>query len=164
MKCRVTIAVLAAVLVVGCTESPQGPTDALDPNFDGASNCYTPRFHVNIVPTGMWTGEGEVTGELVGSVSVVFDPASVTFAGATLKNSGILYWHIDEGIIPGLGEFETTFENYIVLTDRPGSPAGTSEISSTYRALSGVSKANLTSRGNFEGGLVDSDFQGVICP
>ncbi len=165
MKYRIPSIVLAAALVVGCSETHRNPTESLAPNFDGASGCYGVKFNIKITPAGMG-GAGQITGDLEGSVTSAFDPASLRFVGATLMNGGTYSWSVTGGVIPGLGEFETEFDNINILVDRPGSYYG-SEHNGKHRALSGVKTANLTYHGTFRQlptPLVDQDYNGVICP
>jgi hypothetical protein len=165
MKYRIPSIALAAFVTIGCSETQRDPTDAFTPTFDGASGCYSVKFNIKITPAGMG-GEGQITGDLEGSVITAFDPASLRFVGATLMNGGTYSWSITGGVVPGLGEFETQFENINILVDRPGSRFG-SEHNAKHRALSGVKKANLTAHGTFRPvptPLVDQDYNGVICP
>ena len=78
-------------------------------------------------------------------------------------------WEITGGVLGPL-TFETTFDNRNIATDRPGSPADVFENTGKHRALSGVSKANLTYNGPaiFDPAsfsfVLDHHYNGVICP
>lgn len=168
MQYRSLTAMLAAALIIGCSESPTNPTALVTPEFDGASGCFTVQFNV----AGAWKGipwtynDLDVTGDLEGLMTMAFDPASVKEPpGANFSNGGTSYWSITGGVIPGLGTFETTFDNMNVLPP-PKWTAGVMEPRGTMRAFSGVEKANLTYKGTgkFPEAVIDLDFQGVICP
>ena len=148
MKYRVLSVALAAFVAIGCSENQRGPTEAFTPTFDGASGCYSVKFNIKIVPSGMSGSQGQITGDLEGSVITAFDPASLRFVGATLMNGGTYHWSITGGVVPGLGEFDTQFDNINILVDRPGSRFG-SEHNGKHRALDGVARANLTYHGTF---------------
>lgn len=168
MKYRIPSVVLVAALIISCSEAQKDPTEVVTPNFDGASGCYTPKFSVVGAPTSIpWIFEGQVTGDLEGSATWVFDLGSITFTGNTVSNSGTWHFTITGGIIPGLGAFDTEFHNRNQLVDNPATPGTVFENHGSLRALDGVSKANLTYQGTFW--AVPSphgvwDFLGVICP
>jgi hypothetical protein len=137
----------------------------------GNSGCYAVKFSVvgdSFGPGGEPIAPFVVSGDLVGTIESVFDlPDSLKFAGVTVKNAGVSYWHITGGVVPNLGEFTTSFDNLNHVIDRPGSPATLFENQGRHRALEGVQKANLTYKGTFN--LVPSPFlshhfKGVICP
>jgi hypothetical protein len=166
---RLLAALVSLMFAVGCGGDAPTETEGLTPEFAvaGNSGCYTPKFNIAGGPISDWVFEFEVTGDLVGSTTWVFDPASITPTGWTLSNSGTSHWTITGGIIPGLGEFDTEFDNRNQLIDRPGSPGTVFENKGTHKALSDVKKANLTYQGTFAIEpccLGDWDFQGVICP
>jgi hypothetical protein len=131
-----------------------------------ASSCYTPKFSVTLVPITFFTFKGVLSGDLEGEVLVQFDPNSVGFAGKTISNAGTAHWDITGGVIPGLGAFQTTFDNRNIAVDRPGSPSTRFENTGKHRALDGVAKANLTYKGAFSAvptPEVHHDYRGVIC-
>jgi hypothetical protein len=134
----------------------------------GNSGCYAVKFNVAAQPIPETSRtSGVVTGDLVGTVEMEFDPNSNMWAGTTVANAGVGRWEITGGIIPGLGTFQTTFKNKNHLIDRPGSPAWVYENTGKDRASEGVAKANLTYKGTFIGippGFIDHDYKGVICP
>ncbi len=153
--------------------APDGVAESSGVQASGteASGCYTVKFTVigeSFTPGGVPLEPFAVTGDLVGTTESVPDvPGSLKFAGVTVRFAGVSYWHITGGVVPGLGQFTTSFDNLNHVTDRPGSPATLFENQGKHRALEGVQKANLTYKGTFN--LVPSpylrhDFQGVICP
>jgi hypothetical protein len=132
------------------------------------SGCYAVKFNVSgtLVP-GVLTVQGVVSGDLVGTVEMTFDLGTLTFAGVTIKNGGFAEWNVDGGVVAGIDEFKTSFDNKNLATDRPGSPAWVFENIGTHRALEGVQKANLHYEGisDFaEPRAFSHDYQGVICP
>jgi len=134
----------------------------------GQSDCHAVKFNVSGDPGGSgFVVLGEVSGDLAGTVTMTFDPDSVKFAGVTIKVGGVAQWDVTDGVVPGLVEFETSFDNKNLATDRPGSPAWVFENIGTHRALTGVQKANLHYSGisDFaEPRAFSHDYQGVICP
>lgn len=158
----------AAACADGARRWPLEPNEELRPNLAvQSSGCYTPKFHVMLVPTGPATLEGLLTGDLAGTVSLEFDFGSLKSVGATVANSGTAHWTIAGGMIPGPVTFETEFDNRNIDIDRPGSPATLFENTGKHRALSGVGRANLTYKGTFTtvpSPQADHDYQGVICP
>lgn len=133
---------------------------------DRASSCFTPAFTVALTPTGAGAFEGELTGDLEGSVTVEFDlPGSLRFHGVTIKNSGAAHWTITGGVIPDLEAFDTTFENMNLDVDRPGSGPGIFENVGRHRATDGVERANLTYNGLFDASIPAGahHYRGVIC-
>lgn len=145
---------------------PDG-TELLTPSFTaGASVCYTVRFNLVAVPAGGFF-QGQITGDLEGTATIVFDPDSFSFTGVTTHSGGNAQWAITGGVVPGVTGFETTFENLAHSVDRPGSPPTVSEVSGKHRALSGVQRANLAYNGEFNVipfPHADLDYHGVICP
>jgi len=128
------------------------------------SSCYTVSFNVQLVPTAS-DFSGPVTGDLVGTVSLVFN-GDIKFTGNTLSNSGTASWTITGGVVPTPLNFTTTFDNRNLFSDRPGSPATLFENIGTHRALTGVAKANLNYHGTFTivpSELANHDYRGVIC-
>lgn len=129
----------------------------------GKSGCYAVKFKVSGCVPGC-----VVTGDLEGTREDFFDPPDTfKFAGITVKNGGRAHWTITGGTVPGLGEFDTSFDNKNFLIDRPGSPDTLFENIGKHRALDGVQKANLHYNGTFTvvpEPSVDHDFSGVICP
>ena len=166
-----TLIVAAALLLVGCDAGVAVPGPAAERGSTAmtsarASDCYTPKFTVTLVPINDFTFDGAVSGDLEGEVLVQFDPNSVGFAGKTISNAGIAHWDITGGVVPGLGAFQTTFNNRNILVDRPGSPPTRIENTGGHRALDGVAKANLTYRGAFSAvptPQAHHDYNGVIC-
>jgi hypothetical protein len=102
--------------VTACTQGasppPLQPTDALAPDLSvQASGCATPKFTVVLVPTSGLSFNGVLSGDLEGTVTLLFDPGSFKFAGVTFANSGTAHWEISGGVLPGLGAFYTEFNN-----------------------------------------------------
>ena len=177
MSHRMRFLVLGGALVIlgGCSDTAPtegastllNPADARAPDLSvESSGCGTPKFTAVLVPTSDFSFDGVLSGDLEGTVTLLFDPGSLEFAGVTLSNSGTAHWVITGGIIPGLGTFDTEFENRNLIVDRPGSPATLFENIGRHRAVGGVDKANLTYKGAFT--VVPSpqailDFQGDIC-
>jgi len=171
MRTRTRTAALAAgfVLLAACadratTSSPLAPSLSVSAN----SGCYAVAFHFKIdpVPDG-WSYIAVLTGDLVGTAAVDFDPNSVTFAGITLANNGTQTWNVSGGVLPAPVTFRTSFDNRNFFSDRAGSPAGTVENIGTHRVLSGVRVANLSYHGAFTSDpapQVNEDYRGVICP
>jgi hypothetical protein len=157
--------------VTACTQGasppPLQPTDALAPDLSvQASGCATPKFTVVLVPTSGLSFNGVLSGDLEGTVTLLFDPGSFKFAGVTFANSGTAHWEISGGVLPGLGAFDTEFNNRNLLVDRPGSPATLFENIGTHRAAGGVDKANLTYKGTFTVMPTQEaihEYQGVVC-
>jgi hypothetical protein len=162
-----------AVCMLGCSGDavPVAPTDVVAPEgvaessggveaSGGNSACYAVKFNVGgLIPPF------QVTGDLVGTRQDSFDiPGSLRYAGVTTRFTGTSHWHITAGVVPGLEDFETSYENKNLDVDRPGSPADVFENIGTHRALEGVQKANLTYRGTASPAGLDHDFTGVICP
>lgn len=133
----------------------------------GTAGCHAVKFNVAVSPIMPGTHQGVMTGDVQGTVRVQFDLASVEFAGITISNSGTAHWVVTGGTVPGLGAFDTTFDNRNLVIDRPGSPATLFENIGRHRALGGVDTANLTYHGTFStvpSPRTDHDYQGVICP
>ena len=160
--------------VAACTEGPDGasppPPQATDASAQTlsveASGCATPKFTVHLVPTSDFSFDGVLSGDLVGTVTLLFDPGSIKFTGETLSNSGTAHWVISGGTVPGLGVFDTGFKNRNQFADRPGSPATLFENIGSHRAVGGVDKANLTYKGTFTAVPPPEgvhQYQGVIC-
>ena len=165
----INIGLLGLVLFLACSDptSPTAPRAAATDLSVGSSGCYAPEFNVAFVPTGDFSFEGVVGGDLEGTVTLEFDPGSIAFAGVAVSNSGTAHWVISGGTIPALGVFDTEFDNRNLLTDRPGSPATLFENIGRHREAGGVRKANLEYNGTFT--LVPSpqgfqEYRGVICP
>lgn len=96
-----------------------------------------------------------VSGHLVGTgESFFYIPDSLRFAGVTIKNAGETHWHITGGVVPGLGEFKTSFDSKNTNTDRPGSPAYVFENIGKHRAMEGVQRANLHYKGIADLGML----------
>ena len=131
------------------------------------SECSTVRFHTHIVPAeSPFIYHGVISGDLQGSVTLVFDAGSLEFHGATLHNSGTAQWGITSGLGSALTLFSTAFDNMNQFVDRPGSPETVIENSGRHRALSGLSRANLEYTGEFNAlpsPTVELDFHGVVC-
>ena len=123
-----------------CGETQPGPTELFTPSFNGASGCFTPKFNVVLVATGPSTFEGPVTGDLEGAIEFVFE-GGFKLTGGTAANQGLANWDITGGIVPGLGMFQTSFENRNQLVQPPDFLF---ENKGKHRALDGVEKANVT--------------------
>lgn len=168
MNYRLLAIALTAALIIGCSESQTGPTEVLAPNLNGASGCYAVNFKVVGTPGSVpWIVEHQLTGDLEGSATTVFDIESIRFTGHTVSNTGTWYFTISGGIVPGLTEFEARHSQRNQLIDNPATPGTVFENHGTLRALSGVKVANLTYHGTYwttpyEHG--EWDAQGVICP
>ena len=161
---------LAVAALSACGQFPtERASRSAAPTFlADRSACTVVNFTVHLTPTAEpFHLVGQVNGDLEGTVSFAFDPGSIAFHGATVHNSGTAHWTITGGTVSGLGSFDTAFDNLNHLTDRPGSPATLFENTGTHRAISGVSMANLTYKGTFDGGSTLSgthEYHGVICP
>ena len=177
MTTKVFAAGLVALVAFGCSDPPTTSTALNDaavapeftPNFDAASGCVTPRFNAMLVPTAPHTFGGPVTGDLEGTMELVFDEDFPTkIAGVTIFTSGgIANWDITGGILGPL-TFQTTFEQRNHM-DAPPAFGTVFENLGSHRALTGVAKANLTYKGTFDvlaspAPLADHDYHGVICP
>jgi xanthine/uracil permease len=124
-------------------------------------------FHATLPESGTAIYEGVLSGDLIGSVSIVFDlPGSPKFAGATVSNAGTATWTVTGGVLPAPLTFATTFDNKNFFLDTPVSPATIFENIGKHRATSGVTKANLQYKGVFDAttGIIDHEYWGVICP
>ena len=170
-RCLSLLLILAAV---GCTDGVEPlpvevsleTAEQHQSALAKSSDCESVHFRIVGTPTGPINFSGEIFGDLEGTVDIIFDAASFTFAGVTFKNSGTAQWEITGGIIPGLGSFETTFSNLNILHDRPGSPETLFENKGKHRAEAGVQKAELTYKGEFTlvpSPELDHDYRGVIC-
>lgn len=167
MQYRIPTVVLAFALIAGCGDTQTDPGGLLQPDLDGASGCFTVRFTV----TGQWKGipwtynDLDVTGDIEGLVTFAYTPYSETYHGVSFSLSGTAYWTITGGIIPGLGTFETTYDQVNIQAPAKWSN-GIIEARGAMRSLSGVEKANLTYKGTgkFPEASWEVDFQGVICP
>ena len=132
-----------------------------------APSCYPVRFHQRATPLAPFVFLSELTGDIEGTEIVTFDPNSLDFHGVTLHNAGTAHWSITRSIVPGLGSFDTEFDNKNFFVDRPGSPASVIENIGTHRATGGVRAANLEYKGAFTASpepAAEHDFRGVICP
>ena len=169
-KLRGVPSLVACSLLLAC-ETPTAPAGPA-PRQSAArlavgSGCYPVTFHVTLPESSTAIYEGVLSGDLIGSVSVVFDlPGSLKFAGATVSNAGTATWTITGGTLPAPFTFATTFDNLNLLVDTPASPASIFENIGKHRATSGVTKANLQYKGAFDAtsGIVDLEYWGVICP
>ena len=168
MKYRIPTIALAAAAVIACSETQTEPTEGLAPELNEASGCYAVKFKVAGAPGALpWIVEHEITGDLEGSATTVFDIESLRFTGHTVSNTGTWYLNITGGIIPGLTEFEARHSQRNQLIDNPATPGTVFENHGTLRALSGVRIANLTYHGTYwalpyEHG--EWEVRGVICP
>lgn len=152
---------------LGAAEAPAG-SEAVT-SFSSGPGCRTVEYDTAGSPTGTpGVFAGVVTGDLEGTFTQVFDVTSITLAGVTVHNSGTFYWEITGGVFPDLESFTTHFDNANILLDRPGSPGTLFENKGKHRALSGVSKANLTYKGTSDTvpspPVINWHYQGVICP
>jgi len=164
--CSVAL-VLSAVAGDGATTTMDvGHSRGATSHANAALACYDVSFTVTGTPTGTFTFEGTLTGDLEGTATIVFDPGSISFAGVTVANAGVASWAVTGGTVPGLTAFGTAFDNRNLLSDRPGSPATVFENIGKHRAVSGVTRANLAYTGVFT--VADLQFvheyHGVICP
>jgi hypothetical protein len=163
-----TASLLGCLLLPACADptAPRGPQSP-DLVVAGRSGCYVVEFNVAVAidPAAIFVAHGVVTGDLQGTATFVFDPASLHFAGKTLKNAGTATWDVTGGVTGPLA-FTTTFDNLNIITDRPGSPAVITEQVGTHHAVSGVEVANLHYKGSFSDVTVSGshDYRGVICP
>jgi hypothetical protein len=156
-----TLGLLGLALLSGCTdrEDPTAPGSA---SLAGTSACRTVKFSTVLTAIDPVTFTGVVTGDLEGTVDLVFDEFS-SFRGVTNRVAADATWHITGGTIPELiGEtFVTRLTNRNVLLP------GTSLVKNigSLRALSGVQKADLTYVGetSLETGESVLNFVGVIC-
>ena len=168
MKYRLAVVAVTAALIIGCSENQTDPTKLLEPDLNGASRCYAVKFNVQGAPAGVpWIVEHQITGDIEGSATTVFDLESLRFTGHTVSNTGTWYFTVTGGIIPGLTEFQARHSQRNQLIDNPATPGTVFENHGTLRALSGVEIANLTYHGTYwavpyEHG--EWDVQGVICP
>lgn len=164
-------AILLAAGLVACADGadPMETTRSERPsaNVAGASGCYTVKFDVLAVPSGIpFVFNGQITGDLEGTVIIAFDLSTFKFAGVTGQSAGTAQWTITGGIVTGLTGFTTSFDNLSFEINTPGSPTTISETSGRHRALSGVQKANLSYTGLLQylpSFHADLDFHGVIC-
>ena len=170
-RCLSLLLVFAAV---GCTDGVEPlPVEASIQTAEQqesvlakSSQCQSVHFRIVGAPTGPVSFSAEISGDLEGTVNIIFDASSFTFAGVTFRNSGTAQWEVTGGIITGLESFETTFSNLNILHDRPGSPETLFENKGKHRAEEGVQKAELTYKGDFTlvpSPEIDHDYRGVIC-
>ena len=132
----------------------------------GASGCYT--IDVQSHSTGVYpVFSGDLSGDLIGTEEVVFDFAEIRFDGRTIKNQGIVTWHIEGGIVPEL--IGTTFR--AVTTPMNVLTPNSDQIVRRARAMDDFpAKANLTLAGVFNPDntpppfAVNLEYKGVICP
>jgi hypothetical protein len=176
MRIKSWVTVIAAICCAACSGSPRVTggdpvATSLADHSNGAATsqsavCHAVAFNVAPSPVQPGIQEGAVTGDLEGTVRVVFDLATVEFHGVTISNAGTAHWTITGGDVPGLTTFDTEFENKNLAIDRPGSPATLFENIGRHRGTSGVEIANLTYQGTFDAVTRrgDHDYRGVICP
>lgn len=173
-RLRHVVPLLACALSLAC-DAPTAPhrLAAATPAFDrGASPnaaCYPVRFaSVSEGFVDAFTVAGTFTGDVQGSFVVRFDPTTLKVVGKTARFEGTGTFTVTGGILPGPFPltFAVTFDQKNLLHDTPRSPATIAEQLVTFRATSGVTRANLTMHGNFDGvtETVDHDWWGVICP
>lgn len=168
---RPTMIPMLAILILGC----QGVTDAI-PSAQasaagGNSSCVTVRFSTQMAGAGgVWTGT--ITGDLEGTVDVVFAPGTQFHPG----NGGITMvggestWHVTGGVAGWLvgHSFSTVKVNRTIFPAGPGLDL-IFGVNGTERAQSGVEQANLTYRGTLDVSDLtppfDANYQwnGVIC-
>jgi hypothetical protein len=157
------IGFLGLTLVVGCSDqtSPAVPESEL---ALAGSGCYTVKFSTPLTPVSDIVFTGILTGELQGTVELVFDEFH-SLTGVTNQVAADATWHITGGVIP-----ELIGETFVTrLTNRNIRLPGTSLVKNlgSLRVISGVEKANLTYTGQT---TLDTDpqqtilnFVGVIC-
>lgn len=165
---RLLASSLTLLVISACADTgPSAPAAVqVAGSAASASSCQSVRFTWVGAPVAGLTFAGPLSGDLQGTLSIEFDPASFAAAGVTFKNAGTADWSLSGGV-EGLSAFRTTFDNMNIETDRPGSPAWLFENTGRHRALSGVAKANLTYRGEFAAvpsPVVTLHWHGVICP
>lgn len=153
---------LGLISVIGCSDqtSPTGAELA-----SASSGCYTVKFSTALTPITDIVYTGTVTGDLQGTVDLVFDEFH-SFTGVTNQVAADATWHITGGVIP-----ELVGETFVTrLTNRNILFPGTSLVQNigSLRAISGVEKANVTYTGHTS---LDTNpqettlnFVGVICP
>ena len=163
MTSRLILSAFASCVVLsGCSDRPAVLTQPLRAQFSvaGASGCYTVALTTVISDV---TFAGSITGDLEGTIHVVFDQVS-PFTGVTNTSAANVTWTISGGIIPELvgKTFTTRLENRNVLM--PGS--GVAKNIGTLRAISGVATANLNYTGETPLPPVETrlNYHGVICP
>jgi hypothetical protein len=150
------------LLIIGCSDQsgPTAPTTELA--VGGSSGCYTVKFLTMLTHVSGLVFTGPVTGDLQGTVDVVFNEFHPG-TGATNLVAADATWHITGGIVPELiGEtFVTRFTNRNVAQPGPV----TKNIGS-LDVISGVEKANVHYVGETSGftGEPTLNFTGVICP
>lgn len=174
-RLRHVVSLLAWSLSLACgapTTAPHGP-DAATPAFDrGASPnaaCYPVRFRsVSEGFVDPLTVAGTFTGDVHGSFVVQLDPSTLKVVGKTARFAGSGTFTITGGLLPVPLPltFAATFDQKNLLHDTPVSPATIADQLVTFRSTSGVTRANLTMHGSFDGvtETVDHDWWGVICP
>lgn len=162
-------ATLAIVMLCGCTDSVQAPTDPTSgaPEFvvAGNSGCYTVEFSTALSPTAFPTFTGPVTGDLQGTIELTFDLPFV-INGKKAYGSGPVIWNITGGIVPGVPFTFRTVTSALTLFLNDNDPL-LLETHGTEKALDGVRKANFNSHGvtDISGPQVTVlDYRGVICP
>lgn len=165
---RLITSSLALLVISACADTgPSAPAADLRIAGDAAASaCQSVRFTWVGAPVAGLTFVGSLSGDLQGTLSITFDPASFRPAGVTFKNAGTAEWALTGGV-DGLTAFRTTFDNMNIDHDRPGSPAWFFENTGRHRELSGVAQANLTYRGEFAAApspVVTLYWHGVICP
>lgn len=169
---RAWFSVLLGLALLGCSDRslPHEPSFSAANRSSSpveAPGCYSVYFHQRATPIAPFTFQSVISGDIVGTQVTTFDPGSLDFHGATLHNEGTAHWAITGGIVPGLGSFDTEFDNMNFFVDRPGSPASVIENIGRHRATGGVRKANFEYDGEFSAlpePVANHDFRGVICP
>jgi hypothetical protein len=169
MNIRLPVALLSLGLILGCGSDtaldPLGPEPQLGV-VAGQSGCYT--VVVESHGLGVFPAfSANITGDLVGTTNVLFDPANLRFDGITIKNGGVVTWNIEGGIVPELvgKTFRTSTTPMNIVTSNGNKIVG------RIRAMDGFpAKANLTFDGTFNAEntpppfAVDLVYRGVICP
>lgn len=168
-----TLALLTGlVFAVACSREASTGPDVPDPTLQQAGNsgCYTVNFTVNYTevmdPSRPFTFEGVVSGDLEGSAELIFDTA-VRSTRSTFTALGVVTYEITGGLITELvgQSFQTRLRTLNVFPD-DGDPL-VARNNVVERALSGVSKANLTIHGLTDipsPQTPDWIYHGVICP
>lgn len=140
---------------------------ALDRSGDASSACYAVSYQ-----TASWfdqaagTVVGVVSGDLVGTIVVTFDPSTRKATGKTAVVDGTIRYDVTGGVLPAPLTFSGTLVQRNIVAVSPSSPEMVSEQHTTTRATTGVRTANLTMHGSFDAtvGIAYHQHHGVICP
>ena len=176
MNKSIAVVLLLAFGVACNGETPTG-TEELSPSLGPAGNsgCYTVDFAVDYPVTGFvppFTWEGVVSGDLEGAAVMVFDldspDHSTRFTNAA---SATITWDLSGGMIPELvgRTFQTRMRTLNVFPNDKDPLIARNN--GRDRALTGVSKVNLTWHGTTDFTQFPPSppttlrfYNGVICP